>query len=380
MRISRAFSSFLLAGGILVSQAGAAEGDKSEGIDVDASFYERGVQIQLEARKFGSENRDRGPRREGADQAIPDRGEARGTIDVEPEDRPGVVAPDVGLSEDQSSGESAMYCVTGLGSVDADCQATLGSLPDPIGCMIGGALGRSPGESVAPVCVDETPEPVDEEPVIEEAVEVAEQDDGPDIAEIIEQIPGLVNEEFATLPIDGGSVEFEEELLGFGYINRHTNVFADVEDQTFQRTMLGIDVEIRAVPIDYHFSYGDGTTLSTADPGESAVGQTAALTDAETATSHEYQDTGIFNVEVDTTFTGEYRIADGTWNPIADSATISAEPGEADIWRTESRHVSGTCEDPSQWGCNGPFTLEGDDSPPKIFAEQYDDAGNWRGP
>lgn len=264
--------------------------------------------------------------------------------------------------------------------LDPDCQSLISRLPGSgrVGCLVAsGTFGIT--ESLAPVCLDDTPAPVEEEAVVEAAVDVP-ADEGPTIEELLEQIPGLVAEEFATLPIDGGSVAFEEELLGFGYINRHTNVFAEVEQQTFEQNMLGIDVELRAVPVDYHFDYGDGTTRTTADPGQAASGSDAALTDLETPTSHVYQETGLYAVEVTTTFTGEYRIAGGSWTPIADSTTVAASPGEADIWRTQSRHVSGTCEDPRQWGCNGPFTLEGDDRPPKIFADQYDDAGNWRGP
>lgn len=266
----------------------------------------------------------------------------------------------------------SLYCSIGAELVDPMCQ----SIANAVDCTV---VAPNQGPSRAPVCLDETPAPVVEETVVEAAVDVP-ADEGPTIEELLEQIPGLVAEEFATLPIDGGSVAFEEELLGFGYINRHTNVFAEVEQQTFEQNMLGIDVELRAVPVDYHFDYGDGTTRTTADPGQAASGSDAALTDLETPTSHVYQETGLYAVEVTTTFTGEYRIAGGSWTPIADSTTVAASPGEADIWRTQSRHVSGTCEDPRQWGCNGPFTLEGDDRPPKIFADQYDDAGNWRGP
>lgn len=276
---------------------------------------------------------------------------------------------------------NGQYCGSLSGMLDRSCQSIISRLPAAgrVGCLVAdGYFGST--DSVAPVCLDETPEPVVDEAVIEAAVEVPDEDEGPDIVEILEQIPGLVAEEFATLPIDGGSVEFEEELLGFGYINRHTNVFAEVDQQSFEQNMLGIDVEIRAVPVDYHFDYGDGTTRTTADPGQSATGGDAVITDLETPTSHVYQDTGLYDVAVTTTFTGEYRISGGAWTPIADSASISASPGEADIWRIQSRHVSGECEAISQWGCNGPFTLEGDDRPPTIFADQYDDAGNWRGP
>lgn len=269
------------------------------------------------------------------------------------------------------------YCADESDDIDQACQ----SIANLVDCVVVAPNSASldGADVTAPYCLEETPEPVEDEEVLEAAVEEPE-DAEPDIDLIIEQIPGEVAEEFATLPIDGGSVAFEEELQGFGFINRHTNVFADVEDQTFERDMLGIDVEIRAVPVDYHFDYGDGTVRSAADPGSSAAGSASALTDVETPTSHVYQETGLYDVGLTATFTGEYRIAGGAWTPIADSTTVEASPGQADIWRTQARHVSGQCEDPGQWGCNGPFTIDGDDRPPDVFADQYDDAGNWRGP
>ena len=282
---------------------------------------------------------------------------------------------------DQPADENplALYCELDSGAVDSACQ----SIANSVDCVVVAPADSPTSGSTAPFCLEETPEPVEDEEIIEAAVEEPEDVEA-DVAQIIEQIPGRVAEEFATLSIDGGSVAFEEDLLGFGFVNRHTNVFADVEDQTFERDMLGIDVEIRALPIDYHFDYGDGTTRTTADPGkpgaEGAASSDAALTDLETPTSHVYQETGLYDVGITTTFNGEYRIAGGTWTPIADSTTVEASPGQADIWRTQARHVSGECEDHAQWGCNGPFTIEGDDRPPEVFADQYDDAGNWRGP
>ncbi|GAA1820028.1 hypothetical protein GCM10009771_19700 [Nesterenkonia flava] len=193
-----------------------------------------------------------------------------------------------------------------------------------------------------------------------------------------------VVEEFSQLPIDGGSVEFEEALLGFGYVNRHTNVYADVESQVLQREMLGFQVEIRAVPVRYTFDYGDGTTRTTTTTGAALAGE-QALTDTQTPTSHVYTDTGVYTVSLTTTFNGEFRVTDsdtGTtsgWVAIPGTATVSGAPGDADIWRSSSRLVSGPCRGQSHFGCNGPVELEEGDQPPAIFADQYDHNGNWVG-
>lgn len=359
----------LIAG--VMSGAVALGSSDAEGPLFDGAFGDEVIELQAELTLPPGERAVREERQGNASSGDSRAGDSgRGETEV----------PESDYTGPQEPGESSItqYCADDEGVIDQACQ----SIANLVDCVVVGPNSDplDAAGSAAPFCLDETPEPVVDEAVIEAAVEVPDEDEGPDITEILEQIPGLVAEEFAALPIDGGSVEFEEELLGFGYINRHTNVFAEVDQQSFEQNMLGIDVEIRAVPVDYHFDYGDGTTRTTADPGQSATGGGAAITDLETPTSHVYQDTGLYDVAVTTTFTGEYRISGGAWTPIADSASISASPGEADIWRIQSRHVSGECEATSQWGCNGPFTLEGDDRPPTIFADQYDDAGNWRGP
>ncbi|PRZ15585.1 hypothetical protein BCL67_10845 [Nesterenkonia sandarakina] len=223
------------------------------------------------------------------------------------------------------------------------------------------------------------------EPEIEEIAEIedpeiAAQDD---LADILELLPGEVQRAFTTLPIAGGSVEFEPDLLGFGYRNRHTHMFADVGTQTLNQTLLGIPVEIRVNPQSFLWNYGDGTSRVTYDPGEpmpdSWQGEAVVKTDQETPTSHVYSETGRFPVGLTTTFVGEYRVGGGPWIVIPGSVDVQASPGEADIWRVAARNVSGSCRNTVDWGCNGPVTLEPGDTPPKIFADQYDANGNWLG-
>lgn len=215
-----------------------------------------------------------------------------------------------------------------------------------------------------------------------EAVEV-EDTEQEELVDIMALLPGAVEEAFVTLPIAGGSVEFEPDLLGFGYRNRHTHMFADVGTQTLNQTLLGIPVEIRVNPQSFLWNYGDGTSRVTYNPGEpmpdSWQGEAVVKTNQETPTSHVYSETGRFPVGLTTTFVGEYRVGGGPWIVIPGSVDVQASPGEADIWRVAARNVSGSCRNTVDWGCNGPVTLEPGDTPPKIFADQYDANGNWLG-
>lgn len=214
---------------------------------------------------------------------------------------------------------------------------------------------------------DDTPQPTVPE-------ESSEEDDTP-------PPPVITQEDLAQLPIEAGTVSFEPDLLGFGYVTRHTNVFADIQTQTISREMLGYEVDIRAIPAEFHWDYGDGVTRTTYDSGAPlADGDAADRTDTETVTSHAYEETGIFQVQLSTTFIGEYRIDGGPWIAIYGSTTIAASPGQADIWRISSRNVDTTCAQPGVWGCNGPVELEPGQSPPTIFEDQYDAEGRWTGP
>ncbi|WP_369699582.1 hypothetical protein [Nesterenkonia sp. Act20] len=216
-----------------------------------------------------------------------------------------------------------------------------------------------------------------------DAVEIEDVNEEETI-DVMALLPGAVEEAFATLPISGGTVQFEPDLLGFGYKDRHTHMFADVDTQTLNETLLGIPVEIRVHPQTFNWNYGDGTSGVTYDPGEPMPdnwgGETVVKTNQETPTSHVYTDTGRFPVALTITFVGEYRVGGGgPWIVIPGSVDVQASPGEADIWRVAARNVSGSCRDTSSWGCNGPVTLEPGDTPPKIFADQYDANGNWLG-
>ena len=82
----------------------------------------------------------------------------------------------------------------------------------------------------------------------------------------------------------------------------------------------------------------------------------------ETATSHQYEETGTYTVTLSTVYMGEYSLDGGqTWIPIDGTITRESDPLQADIFRTVTRNVADDCvENPSAWGCGAP----GEDSDP----------------
>ncbi len=346
---------------------------QSDEYALDSNFRQDSVEIELEIRSPERESRQwrEVPRQEG-----PRGGSSQS----------GTGPPAQGSGRGSPRGDSAPsahYCVDDAGEADPACARFMAAMPTFITnftCAIGQRLADNQeqrGFAPREVCADDQT-PAEVEQVFAEVL--------PDQTEsqwelILAQIPGEVEQAFTNLPIEGGTVMFEEELLGFGYVNQHTNVFAEVSTQSFTESLLGIEVDIRAIPVEYRFNYGDGTTKTTSNPGGPAEQQVATgALDTETPTSHVYQDTGTYPVEVTTTFIGEYRLPGGAWTSISGSTSVPASPGEADIWRLSHRHVSGACRDAAHWGCSGPVELAPGDQPPKIFADHYDGNGHYIGP
>lgn len=337
-------------------------------MDIDARHDGHNVEIELEVRQ---------PESETSEQVwVPGERSTEGNPQ-------GGSTGDGSGNGNQAGPGSSHYCLGTVLVTDPHCASMVASIRQNsarlMACETGTVLNVNGGVAPNSICAEDVPPQV-----TEEALQTA-LDAGPTWEEILAQIPSEVEQAFSSLPIEGGSVSFEEELQGFGYINRHTNIFVSVESQEFTETLLGIPVEIRVIPSQYRFSYGDGEVRTTYSPGAPAAQSGTSqdqrsLVDAETPTSHIYTQTGIFPVAVTTTFIGEYRLPGGAWTPISGAAAVPASPGEADIWRLDHRHVSGECRDRSHWGCNGPLEIGPGDRPPEIFADQYDESGNYTGP
>lgn len=144
---------------------------------------------------------------------------------------------------------------------------------------------------------------------------------------------------------------------GRGIRRAHTNFYTDAFTLIHQSTTDGQTTLIRATPIEYHWDYGDGTTRTT-----EVAGSSQSEFNVETATSHQYEETGTYTVTLSTVYMGEYSLDGGqTWIPIDGTITRESDPLQADIFRTVTRNVADDCvENPSAWGCGAP----GEDSDP----------------
>jgi hypothetical protein len=159
-------------------------------------------------------------------------------------------------------------------------------------------------------------------------------------------------ERFRELPILASAIISQPE--SFSLRNGHAHLYAKSKSQNFNVTIFDQDVRIRAIPISYGWSYGDGTSKRLSFPG---LPMAQRGFDVPTTTSHVYKETGDFGVGLSTRFRGEYSTEGGPWTPIPGVANVPSESITMSVWRTKKILVAENCNQGSSGpGCTSLFS------------------------
>ncbi|OUM39726.1 hypothetical protein B8W73_14825 [Arthrobacter agilis] len=138
----------------------------------------------------------------------------------------------------------------------------------------------------------------------------------------------------------------------FGLRNAHSNIYAEAHAQEFTFEFQDATIVLKARPVSYQWNYGDGTSATTTTPGGPVQGDAF---DTETPTSHQYAQTGDFDLTLTTFFAGDYSVDGGPFQPVAGEAAVVSVPHLMSIWRTQGHNVSENCiENPTGIGCEAP--------------------------
>jgi hypothetical protein len=129
-------------------------------------------------------------------------------------------------------------------------------------------------------------------------------------------VPVLTVEDFRRLPLPPAVVHIQPGN-GRTLINIPTNVYLDAQTRLIPTQVLGQPVQVRAIPTSYRWTFGDGQTLVTADPG-------APYPDLRT--THTYRAPGTVTIGVTTTYRGEYSVNGGAWLPVDGTAEVTTPP------------------------------------------------------
>ncbi len=145
----------------------------------------------------------------------------------------------------------------------------------------------------------------------------------------------ITTEQFRSFPLKASRVNSDPS--NFSLRNGFTHFWASSNKQYFKVDIAESKVSIRAIPVQWIWNYGDGTTRRLNYPGEPAPEHT--LHD-KTDTSHVYQETGKFQVVVTTLYRGEFSVDGGPWEPIPGQASVPSEPSVMDVWRTKKELIA----------------------------------------
>jgi hypothetical protein len=127
-------------------------------------------------------------------------------------------------------------------------------------------------------------------------------------------VPVVTADDFRRLPLPPGQVHVQPGT-GRTLINVPTNVYVGAGTTIIPTTVLGVPVRVQATPSAYDWTFGDGQTMHTTDPG-------APYPDLRT--THTYTTPGTVSLGLTTTYTGQYSVNGGPWQPINGTAAVTS--------------------------------------------------------
>lgn len=109
--------------------------------------------------------------------------------------------------------------------------------------------------------------------------------------------------------------------------------------------LLGANVDIRATASGYRWTWGDGSHTTTTDPGRPYPNATVTHTYPHASDAA--------TVQLTTTWSGEFRINGGPWQPFTSTITSDSDPVPLTVYDPRSRLVDCTLEGVCHLASNG---------------------------
>jgi hypothetical protein len=128
------------------------------------------------------------------------------------------------------------------------------------------------------------------------------------------EVPAFTLQEFQRLPIPASRIRVQPATRRT-LVNVETNVYADSHPVIIRTTLLGLPVRVRAIPVKFTWSFGDGTSLRTRDAGAPYPRMT---------TAHVYRQPGRRAISLVTSYAGEFSVSDGPWLPVDGEVEVSS--------------------------------------------------------
>lgn len=142
--------------------------------------------------------------------------------------------------------------------------------------------------------------------------------------------PDMVRRAMERLPLPEPTVQVKPSPLTL--VNFKTGFWVEVQAQTFDITLLGQQVQVRATPVSYAYDFGDGETLG---PTEDA-----GTPYPHPSITHTYRDDGDVHAHVSVTYRGEFRVGGSGWAPVPGTVTVDGPPVQIQVRQAHAQLVS----------------------------------------
>jgi hypothetical protein len=136
-----------------------------------------------------------------------------------------------------------------------------------------------------------------------------------------ELTPGMVAAALTRIPLPAAPLKVQP-ANGRTLVNFETNFYTELQPLDRTITLLGQQVALHIVPSQFGWRFGDGGSLTTAEPGSPYP---------QLDVTHSYQKKGRVAPSVDTTYTAQFSVNGGPWQGVPGSVTIAGEPVELEV-------------------------------------------------
>lgn len=154
---------------------------------------------------------------------------------------------------------------------------------------------------------------------------------GEDVDPVVQPVEPVVTvTDFRRLPLPPARIKVQPPNRRT-LINVPTNLYTQATAVTLPTTILGQPIKVRATPQRFTWTYGDGATRTTSDPGAPYP---------QLRTAHTYRTPGKARLTLTTTYSGEYAVAGGPWQPIDGTAAVTGPSTALTVTAATNRLVA----------------------------------------
>lgn len=137
----------------------------------------------------------------------------------------------------------------------------------------------------------------------------------------------IVQQAFAEVPVPPAEIDVQPPD-GETLVNFPTIFSTQAAEFTESLVLLGYRVDLRISPASYTWVHGDGTRQTTDSPGR-AWSKGVPMSEY---ISHEYEKTAKdLGVRVDVTWTADFRVDGGAWQPVNGTVTVTGPEEQLDV-------------------------------------------------